>query len=532
LVGLIGWVLAAQAQDREPQARPDPAALARLGQASVERFATESASWTTIDSLPNGAQFVVEVLKTPTMKRSIVSIEAQGRRERLVLLIEKGGLWYTVQGRKSGKYRRYEAAIDVPTAYVHLSRSNLFFITVPDLSGFGDFESTKDGMATYRGGLPEVSRKQLESAIAEVDRLKAENPGQPIKPETIRAMEKSKDLLAKGIGTDVDLKTGMIVQFGSPERRTRVVDFQWRAAVDPIEFATEGRTWDDFTDDPTTIDRNDLAMLGHCGAWKPGMKTPESDGRLVDVKTGRFRRIPFQGDLSLPGCFTRDRTRVIVTGADTLNGVMGLYEINLKTEENRRLGGELLATGFSLFPTLSPDGQTVAVLHKNGTERLLESQICLVNLATGEARTLGQPRDTGPISWTPDGKGLILVERKSVGISKPPRETICRLDLDGQLTRLIEGSSPVLVGDRSRILFQNLPMKMWNTCDLNGGDVRIYANGMKGHGFPAPSPDGKRLLMMRFQVGQAPEPIVFPLDQVEGTPATTAPGLWMSPAWR
>ena len=38
--------------------------------------------------------------------------------------------------------------------------------------------------------------------------------------------------------------------------------------------------------------------------------------------------------------------------------------------------------------------------------------------------------------------------------------------------------------------------------------------------------------MMRFRTGQAPEPVIFPVGQSDGTPVTRVAGLWASPAWR
>jgi Tol biopolymer transport system component len=136
------------------------------------------------------------------------------------------------------------------------------------------------------------------------------------------------------------------------------------------------------------------------------------------------------------------------------------------------------------------------------------------------------------LSWLPDGKGLVIVDRKTIDVSKPALETICRMDLDGRLTTLCEGSSPQVLGDWKRILFQEPTSRMWKTGDLDGADVKLYADGMKGCAFPAPSPDGKRLLMMRFRSGSAPEPLIFPLGQSDGKSATIAAGLWKSPAWR
>ena len=105
-------------------------------------------------------------------------------------------------------------------------------------------------------------------------------------------------------------------------------------------------------------------MIAHSGIWRPGMKASDTDGRLLDLRTGRYRRIPFQEGTSLPGCFLKGRTEVAISGVDPFAGVFGLYEVDLKTGENRRLGGERLASGFTLMPALSPDGKTLAVLHK------------------------------------------------------------------------------------------------------------------------------------------------------------------------
>ncbi len=511
---------------------PDPAALARAGQASLKRFETEAASWTTTNLAPGGVKFVVDVVATPTMRRSVLSVEVQGGRQELARITQKGGVWYVVEGRKAGKYRPYEAPLDAPTAYMYLTRSDPQFITEALPAGFGVYEGTTKGIATYRGPLADHLRKQLANSIAEFDKFTKQNPGQVIDPEMTRSMDSARDLLARGLATAIDLESGMLTEFGAPESRTSVTGFRWHARIDAEEFVTEGPNWDDYTDDPTAGDRNDLVMIGHCGVWRPGMPSPEADGRLLDVKTGRFRRIAFQGAMTLPGCFARDRTRAVVTGVDIQSGVLGLYEIDLKTGVNRQLGGDLLANGYSLLPSLSPDGKTVAVLHKGASGPILEVQICLVDLATGAAKPLGAPRDTGAVSWFPDGKALLIVDRKSIDLSKPAIETICRLDLEGRVTKLCPGSSPVMLGDGKRILFEDRTSRTWNTCNLDGGDVKLYADGMKGCAFPAPSPDGKRLLMMRFRSGQAPEPLIFLLGQSEGTPATKTAGLWKSPAWR
>lgn len=528
----LAFIFPTLGSGQESKVAPDLAELARIGRRSLERFARDSYAWTATTPIRNGVAFVVEVTATPDMRRSVLSVEAQGRRQEFARLIHRDGAWYVVQGAQAGKYRPYEVPFEIPTAYLHLNRSEPRFVTEPDPKAFGTFDGTKNGIATYRTPVPEPLGQQLRSSIEEFDRFAKRNPGEAIKPETLRAIESARDLLDRGVSTDVELATGMIVEYGSPERRTIIGDFRRLERADPETFSIRGRRWDDFTDDPTRGNRDDLIMMGHCGVWRPGMPSPEADGRLLDLKTGRHRRIPFRGDLTLPGCFSRDRTRVYVTGADTDSGALGLYEIDLRTGENRQLGGEPLATGFSLFPCLSPDGKAMAVLHKGAGERLLETRIHLVDLASGDAKPLGASRDFGPISWLPDGLGILTAERESVDPSKPPLSTLCRVDLEGHLHAIRECNSPIPVGDGRTILYEDGTTRTWRTCDLDGKEERPYADGLKGHAFPAPSSDGKRLVMMRFRTGQTPSPIIFRLGESEGMPVNVAPGLWKSPSWR
>jgi len=68
--------------------------------------------------------------------------------------------------------------------------------------------------------------------------------------------------------------------------------------------------------------------------------------------------------------------------------------------------------------------------------------IFLVDVKSGSARPLGKPGDHGPPSWLPDGKGLLTVERKYPNMAKISVDTICTIDLNGQVTKLREGDQP------------------------------------------------------------------------------------------
>lgn len=515
--------------------QPDPAALARAGRATLGRLETQAASWTATTHLAGGSRAVVEVVQAPGMRRSVLSIEAQGRRFEVLRIINRDGLWYVTEGARRGKYRPFEAPSDLPSAYFFLTRSEPLCITEAEGEEFGAYEGTADGVATYRTPLGEPQVLQLRKMLDEYETMKARDPDLASNPEMERTFERMRDLLEEGIPTRVEVASGLVVRYGASEKQTEIHDFRWLERVPPEAFGVEGVEWQDFTEDPTGGDPTELVMLGHNGTWRPGTRTGETDGRLLDLRTGSYRRIPFHGATVLPGCFLKDRRRVVVSGLDAIEGVLGLYEVDLTTGENRRLGGDLLASGMTLMPALSPDGTTLAVLHKGATGGILDTQVCLVDLKSGEARTLGEPRDLAFLSWSPNGEGLVLLHREVADPTNPtgPRtDTIARMDLEGRISKIREGSSPVLLADGETILFEDKETRTWQTCDLEGANVRPYAGGLSGYGFPSPSPDGERIMMMRFEQGAAPVPTILPIGEDKGVPATTAPGLWATPAWR
>jgi hypothetical protein len=129
----------------------------------------------------------------------------------------------------------------------------------------------------------------------------------------------------------------------------------------------------------------------------------------------------------------------------------------------------------------------------------------------------------------------VLLVRESADpsdVSRARTDTIARMDLQGRVTKIRQGSSPVLLNDGKTILFEESKSRTWHTCDLEGGNVKLYAGGLPGYGFPSPAPDGKRIIMMHFLPAKAPIPMILPLGDSKGEPAMTSQGLWAMPAWR
>jgi hypothetical protein len=523
---------------------PELSVLARAGRATLARLEKQAVSWSATTQLPDNTQAIVNVVATPTQRRVVLSIEAQGQRTEMLRIIMRDGVWYAAEGTRSGKYRPYEAAFDLPTAYFFLVRSDLRCIVEAKGVELGVYEGTKKGIATYRTPLARSLQQQLQNMISESEALQRRDPGQAARPDLAQAVEQMRELLQKGIPLKVEIASGMIVQWGTADLQTKLHGFSWlhENEVAPEQFAVGGTPWQDFTRDPTEGDTSELLMIGHSGIWRPGMKATDTDGRLLDLRTGHYRRIPFRGVTSIPGCFLQGRRHVVISGVDAKEGVLGLYVVDLRTGENRRLGTNLFTGGHTLMPALAPDGKTLAVLHRGPSGRVvvtsgrvLEFQACLVDVKSGVARALGKPRDMAFLSWLPGGKALLFLDREVTDpddLTSPRTDTIARMDLDGRITKIREGSSPVLLNDGKTILFEDRKSGNWQTCDLHGENVKPYAGGLAEYGFPSPAPDGRRILMIHFRPGEAPEPTLFSIGENNGKPAIRAPGLWTTPAWR
>ena len=187
-----------------------------------------------------------------------------------------------------------------------------------------------------------------------------------------------------------------------------------------------------------------------------------------------------------------------------------------------------------LMAELSPDNRKIATMQMLGGGSLLDLQIRLIDVETGEARLLGKPSKIGaPFSWLPDGDGLILkrFETREDPTAVEPR-ILCRLGLDGELTDLRSGDWPVVLRKTRRILFEDNATRLWHTCQLDGSDPRLFADGLKGYSMPAVSPDEKRVVFVRYEKGKLPQVTLFDLGQTEGKPATRAGGFTSTPVWR
>jgi hypothetical protein len=516
------------AGEAAPADAPDLKKLAAVAAKTAAKMKTTPCSWRCVFTREMPGQVIVDVLRTPKMRRITVSGSSGADRKRILRIVERDGAWYVTQfgglgGR--GKYRPFEAPLKLTTLYLYLLRAELYFVaadTPQDMGG--SYESSEKGTATYRIPLPKEIRQQMARMVADFEAAAKIKPEILKDPKRRAILAEIKTLLAAGAPTRIDLATGMLLEFGSQRMRTRVENFRWRKEIPDREFAING-DWEDFTGDPTLIDLSRTVIFGHA----PGPTEP--DNVLLDLRTGSFRRIPFRGAVSLSGCFLKGRKKVVVAGTNMLAGCIGLYEIDLSSGANRQLGGKLLATGFTLFPVLSPDGKTLAVYHKSGDQSIVDVQVCLVDLASGNARKLGKPMSCAHLAWSADGKSLLMTVRKGGDLLKPSKDFLARMNLKGEVTELRNGSRPIALPGDKGILFLD-DDGLWKTCNAAGKEARQFGDGLKGCSTPTLSPDGKQLIMMRGDPRKGLQPILVDIKTGKTRALKVPPGNWLFPSWR
>ena len=519
-----------------PAAAPNSQELVQRATKTMNRLQDEAVSWKAIFEV-SGRDVKVQIATQQSGANSTAtaSILADDASQELFRIHARDGVWYLVQDGSVAKYRPYETPIALPSMYMFLAKSDKFIVT-EQLFASAKFESLKGNIATYRTPLPESARRQLQLSLNAFAESKKLNPDRN-NSELERIVSNVRESLERGMTIDIDIDSGIIVESGVPGNRYWVKDLDWQApesaAALPIELVAAADHTKPITD--VVESRDDLAMISHAGGWAPGQPAIDTEAVILNIRTGEIRRVPFSGGGTLTGCFAKDRYSVFISGLVIEEGGTGLFQVDLGTGATKRISEETLK-GFTIFPTLSPDGRYLACLNKAGSEPgILDSQVCVVELATGRVQKIGAPLDTAFLSWFPDQTGLLLITRKRGDPKLPSEETIARMNLNGQITPIRSGTFPIILGSQRRILFvddMGRKDRKWMSCDFAGKYEKMLGDGLAEFGFPALAPDGKRLIMMRLSKSTGPRPYVVDLSTGESSPINVGKGLWAMPAWR
>ena len=514
-----------------PSSRVTAAQLIAAGEETSKRLAPGSFRWVARHELP-AAQAEIEILHTPEMRRISVDFIIGQNQSKLVTIIERDGFWYCTEHKTRTKYKPYEAVLQIPAIYHLLARSEIRVVTSADAEQIEETIAEVDGdVVTMVTPLTDAMRSQFERIVMGTAQL----PADKVPPQQKTQIAEIKRILERGLEMKVSRDTGIVLQNGAVGKRTWIVDFEPIEQPDAASFSVEDHEWEDHTLPLSTDNMTDVMMISHVKSWRPGSPKQDTDLCLLNINTGKLRRVPFQLGLATMGCFSPQRNSVFVSGHVPDEGYIGLFEIDLSDGEHRQLGGTMLQRGFAMGATLSPDGKTLATCQMGTNQEVLSFQVVIVDVESGEAKAIGDPQDIAFLNWLPDGSGLIAALRESRGPDKPPHSTICRLDLDGTITPIRDGGRPVLVNaPKPSILFhQNTEDgSIVKICDLDGRNERQLGDGFSRHGFACVSPDGKRIAMMKFSKQIGPRPVIIDIDTGKSTAIAVGAGMWTLPRWK
>jgi hypothetical protein len=519
----------AQAPKKATAAEPDAFALAELGRATLAKLKTDGATWLIRQVTGAKTELGVRTTQAGGLVRWDFLAVTGGEEQILATVVARERQWTTRIGDSTQVTRPYEVVLPLPALYWMLARSAPSTFDPAALADPKPIAVTA-GSVTYRLPLPPESLSRLDGLEATLTAAAKQAQGDAAKLEELAAQrEKLESLRAQVPTLVVDRKTGLVLNSGTARSARVLSEFSFEPSFPQGTFGLPaGQTPEAFS----LEEAGASLQLAWNPAWKPGAPEGDLDTVLLNPTTGVFRRIPSVLGVARPGGFLRPRTVALVSEV-TGDGAVLPLAVDLMTGENHALGGEAFARGLHLFPTASPDGTQVAVLSVS-TTGALESQLQVVDVATGEVKAVGAAADQAFPQWLPKGEGFILMRR--VKATAPPlREPlvsqVVRVALDGSATTLLTNATqPLVLPDGKTLLYRDEASREWRRAGLDGKrSVRLF-DGLKEHYQPSPSPDGKTLAMMKK--GPVPTLELINLATGKAKAVPLPPGLWAYPAWR
>lgn len=384
------------------------------------------------------------------------------------------------------------------------------------------------GKGKGRGGKGAVNMNEIRQAMQAHQQL--EEQRDKIEAAMQQRIKRVADRRKSGVIVKVDGRSGVFMQWGV-ENQVVIRNLQRHdpREIDPTWFDVDLQSWLDMAAERTEADYLELAMFNHNARWRPDGPRLTATAVLADLAGGPILRVPYRGGIAVGGCFSADRRKVYVLGQRLTKPAVDLFEIDLATGVNRRLGGEALADGFVDAPSLSMDGKRLVVLHKPSLLKP-EAQVYLVDIAGGEAKPVGEPLRASSPSWLPNDEGIVLAIEDASGAS-----TIQRLDFDGKLTVLqYGGRSPTVLLPRHLILYDagQAGSHSWTICDIDGRRAQPVGDGMADFAAAAPSAIGTKALMLKLGGEQGPRPHVVDLENGDTRELSFGLGSWSHPVWK
>ncbi len=501
----------------------------RIGLDQLEEKASESkarlqagpARWTVRATTATGARFGLRIVSAPPEFEARILLKPDSSRpEPFARIVSQGGKWAVEEfGGLKGIYRPWEAPFSYEVVALLLSEAwPPPYVRSEEHVLKGKVGETMVVRAPLSGG----QRGLAESFLREAAEMETK-PG--AESELARNLKAIRTRLKDGNQLRVDGRTGLMERLALGNIELEYGRVEWLKERPEIPNLN---SYPDFSA-PLPADRDGIIMIGRAGGWRPGYPEMDSGGHLLNIDTGKVTRIPFVGNSCLPGCFSDQRTKVVVTARENDGSGVGLYLIDLLKGEQIRLGGETFAGGLCEHPVLSPDGKMLAVTF---SRRRSTRQIHLLTPEHEAPQPVGEPQDIRSLSWVGDGRGLIGLVGDRPGRGGAGK--IVRFDLNGVPSVIranVGGFALVVGGEGELILFQDRDGLCY-TSDLEGRAVRKVGDGLPDLASPAVSPEGTHVVMIARDDRKQSWPVVVELKSGKRFPVKVNRGRWLLPAWK
>ncbi|MHB1307807.1 MAG: TolB family protein [Limisphaerales bacterium] len=482
----------------------------------------------------SGAHIVVQSVRLGTLRSWRILIKDDEGRREATRIVQRDDVWYVRQPGGRFKCRPYEALLWFPSAYRFLHQSELTFIqSTRELAG-ATRESLDSKTATFRLEHAPERHEAMERISREIGREVRTSRAGGGTAAVRDLVQRAQRGLEEGQLVRVRTDLGLVLEREPGALSTRVSDFAWWSIEDAqtaLKVSDEGWT--------NRLEGIPTGNLGECVAiyydqYATNTEAVQPEAYLLDLVTEEIQRVPYQGFGGMAGGFSEDRGTVLLSVCRP-DWRWQVTSVDLRT----RASVDLLPADDPGTATLvcgrSPNGADwTCIRPAEAPASFLDSQIFLLNVAQRTLRPLGEPGRIGtPAEWLPDGSGLIL--KRFASTSTPndvePR-VLVRLGLDGRLQDLRPGDWPVVHHRHRKILYRDDSSGLWHLCELDGSKPELYADGLAGFGQPTLSPDGGRIIFVKFEDGKLPTPMLFTWGSANGRALTKAPGYIGMPIWR
>jgi hypothetical protein len=515
--------------------------------ATCARLDHQSAQWTATITLGHGDVATVRVISTPDRFRYDIDLVdgtfaggadgGTGAIHDLSVVMTPAGWQVSEGGGPAETWRPFEVPFNLPDAYRYMR------LATPE--GIDHFAQTTvfdgiDGFTVrFHDDLPAAVKARLTRNMAELEREPVADLSPAALAERNALAERTRDMVVHGIPGRADLQSGIVTAQRRESQDIAISGFRWMDAVDPAAMvlpgadnAAPGNAVRDHGAPLTTIGKPEDWVLFQYGAtWSPGspLDWPHNEQVLVNLVTHDIRRIPFSEYHMADVGFTADHRHVVVMSIGFKHGLQCLvpYLVDLATGARRTLATNDPDDVTYSLPTCSPDGTRIAIQRSIGNAVTDPVQIGCIDPVSGDYSTIGTVFGGEHLSWLPDGKTL-LMERVEI-VNGSEHWIICTMAPDGSVHDVCTGRFPVSLCD-GRICYRDTDARLWKTCAADGGDVRICGDGLPHCIEPARSPDGKRMLFVRFE-SDGPHVVSVDTGDWSVTRAFSLPGLWTRPVW-